>query len=91
MSDDWKGIGISWLWGLPETHPFTSVALEHDKAYERGSTIKDDIKAFKGFVAAGMKASSVAERVKLVGVEAPVFLGLMLTWRAGSRLFGRKI
>jgi len=28
------GIGIPWLWQLPNNHPFYDAAIEHDKAYD---------------------------------------------------------
>lgn len=29
--DNWVGGGISWLWGLPETHPFQKAFAAHDR------------------------------------------------------------
>ena len=34
FKDDWKGLGISWLWGLPETHPFHEAGVWHDEQYD---------------------------------------------------------
>jgi hypothetical protein len=28
------GLGITWLWQLPDTHPFHLAGVEHDRAYE---------------------------------------------------------
>lgn len=33
MSDEVTGIGISWLWMLPDTHPFFEAAVWHDQQY----------------------------------------------------------
>ena len=32
--DDWKGLGISYIWGLPETHPFHPAGVWHDEMYD---------------------------------------------------------
>lgn len=39
----WNGLGIEWLWGLPENHPFHYAGLMHDKAYDmrKAGIIKD--------------------------------------------------
>lgn len=34
MPDKVQGIGISWLWMLPDTHPFQRAALAHDQFYD---------------------------------------------------------
>lgn len=28
------GLGVSWLWKLPESHPFTPAGIKHDLAYD---------------------------------------------------------
>lgn len=41
---NWEGLGIDWLWGLPESHPFHDAAIEHDRAYDkrRAGLISDE-------------------------------------------------
>lgn len=29
-----EGLGISWLWKLPNTHPFYFAGVNHDRAYD---------------------------------------------------------
>lgn len=43
MRDKEKGIGISWLWMLPEEHPFFPAASWHDDQYDlRAAGLLDD-------------------------------------------------
>jgi hypothetical protein len=34
MSKEPYGLGVSWLWKLPNTHPFYIAGVAHDIAYE---------------------------------------------------------
>lgn len=29
-----EGLGVEWLWQLPDTHPFHSAGVKHDQAYD---------------------------------------------------------
>ena len=83
--DDWKGGGISWLWGLPETHPFQPAFLWHDKAADKpgGLTAQDDKTFFLMMKALAANYHGL-NRVKLVAL-ARLFYSLAVTWRLTVR------
>ena len=29
-----EGLGVPWLWQLPDTHPFHEAGVKHDRAYD---------------------------------------------------------
>lgn len=82
IPDPVTGIGISWLWMLPDSHPFFRAAVRHDQAYVDQfagvSTEPTSKKADKRFLA---DCLLVSDTFKLKS-EAYLFYGIVRAWGA---------
>lgn len=83
--DDWKGGGISWLWGLREDHPFQVAFLWHDKAADKigGITRRDD-EVFYWMMKSIANQFKGAKRLWLLS-QARLFYSLAVGWRLSVR------
>ena len=77
MTDEWDGLGISWLWGLPETHPFQQPGLNHDAHYELHDV--SQLEADKQFL---RECVSIADGSLKLRAEAYLFYSIvrMIGW-----------
>jgi hypothetical protein len=81
-----EGLGISWLWKLPNTHPFYKAGVNHDRAYDNKIS-KTSFEADQIFL---KECLSVASTVWLK-TQAYTFYYLARAWglvnwnKAGSR------
>lgn len=83
------GVGIAWLWKLPDTHPFFRPALRHDAEYDLvkagaspyTSSAVPDLHFFQDCVTECAKLQTVAS-INWYLSEANTFYGLIRTWGA---------
>ena len=81
------GIGIAWLWKLPDTHPFFQAAIRHDAEYDlmregkspHPSNEIPDLHFYQDCLLAIAKLDSVVA-IEFYLFQAHVFYGLIRTW-----------
>lgn len=81
------GIGIAWLWKLPDTHPFFEAAVNHDGEYDlmrEGKSPYDssaipDFHFYQDCVIAAAEQDSVA-KIEYYLAQAHIFYALISTW-----------
>ena len=87
MRKEPEGLGVSYFWKLPDSHPFHVPAVEHDRAYdnmkEPTSKIVDDIFLRRCLCIAGSNKKLIA--------QAYLFYSLarvwgIWKWKQGSKL-----
>lgn len=69
------GLGISWLWKLPDTHPFYFAGVNHDRAYDLKIS-KTSYEADQVFLKECLSVANTA----WLKAQAYLFYGLVRVW-----------
>lgn len=73
-----EGLGVPWLWQLPDTHPFHEAGVRHDRAYDErigdSSWVVDRI-----FL---NECLEIAGTSRLLKVQAYLFYLIVRAWGA---------
>lgn len=80
--DPKRGIGISWLWFEPDTHPFYQAALVHDEHYELMYAGKSDLtlkQVDDAFLSSMLEIARKRKSLKLKA-QAYLFYYIAHTW-----------
>ena len=85
MTTERDGIGIPWLWQLPESHPFHQAALVHDHEYDLMLEGKQDKTLWEvdtSFLEACLELASMYTGWPLLKLrtQAYLFFALAHTW-----------
>lgn len=83
------GIGIAWLWKLPDTHPFFVASKRHDYEYDLmregtspySSSEIPDLLFYQDCLRAIAELDSIME-IEFYLTQAHIFYGLIRTWGA---------
>jgi len=84
------GIGVKWLWKLPDSHPFYFPAVEHDRDYDLMRAGKSpwptseaaDFRFYKGCVHRAADVSESAWDLDTYLIEARTFYQIVRAWGA---------
>lgn len=70
------GLGISWLWKLPDSHPFFEAGIKHDAAYDK-MELSSSYQADKIFLEDCLKVAGNSYKLK---AQAYLFYILCRIW-----------
>ena len=81
------GIGIAWLWKLPDEHPFQKAALKHDAAYDLmragaspfATSEEPDMEFFRDCLRAAIEQPTL-RKIEFYIFEAELFYRLVRAW-----------
>lgn len=81
------GLGIAWLWKLPDDHPFQKAGLEHDGEYDLmregrspyATSLEPDLNFYRSCIRAAAEQQSMSD-IETYLFEAGLFYRLVRAW-----------